>query len=251
MLIDLSGKKAVIAGASRGLGFSVARRLAQAGAAVSICARNAERLATAHGELKTLGATVHSATCDLADAQSIERYVEEADRALGGIDILVNNATGQASGNTETDWLKCMSVDIMGTVRATRAAQPMLAASGTGCVVNIASRTALRPSPRTQPYGAAKAALMQLTGSQAADLARQGIRVNCVAPGSFQFPGGWWDKCRERKPELYQATLESFPFGRFGTAEDVSGVILFLASPLAGWVSGQTILVDGGQMLGA
>lgn len=250
MIIDLTGQRAVIAGASKGLGYAVAMKLAAAGCAVSICARQADRLREAHAGLAATGVLVHSAVCDLADAASIDAYIAAAGEELGGIDILVNNATGQASGNSEDDWASTLAVDLMGTVRATGAARAMLEASASGCVVNISSRTAMGPSPATQAYGAVKAALVQLTTSQAAEMARSGVRVNCVAPGSFEYPGGWWDRCRTSNPDLHARTLASFPFGRFGHQDDVADAILFLVSPLARWITGQTILVDGGQTLG-
>ncbi|MDI6028928.1 SDR family NAD(P)-dependent oxidoreductase [Corticibacterium sp. UT-5YL-CI-8] len=250
MNIYLKGRRAVVAGASRGLGFATAMAFAKAGAAVSICARDEANLNAAHEALAAVGGHVHSARCDLGEAASIDGYIAAAAEDLGGIDVLVNNATGQASGNTDQDWSKCFAIDLMGTVRATRTAKPFLVASGQGRVINVSSRTSFAPSPQTQPYGAAKAALIQLTTSQAAEMARHGVRVNCIAPGSSEFPGGWWEKCRTRKPALYESTLASFPFGRFGNQEDIAGVMLFLASDLGTWVTGQTILVDGGQTLG-
>jgi 3-oxoacyl-[acyl-carrier protein] reductase len=251
MQLDLAGRRTIIAGGSRGVGFATATAFAKAGASVSICARNAEGLEQARLSLARTGTSIHAMRCDLSDPASIDAYVAAAADALGGIDILVNNCTGQASGNTEEDWARTIAVDLMGTVRATNAARPHLEKSGHACIVNVSSRTAFGPSPRTQPYGAIKAALMQLTASQASDMARSGVRVNCVAPGSTEVPGGWWEKCRTRDPDLYNSTLASFPFGRFGRAEDAAGVILFLASPAGSWITGQTILVDGGQMLGA
>ncbi|MCB1462952.1 MAG: SDR family oxidoreductase [Nitratireductor sp.] len=250
MKLDLGGRRAIVAGGSRGIGFATALAFAQAGVSVSICARNAEGLENARLSLARTGATIHAMPCDMSDPAAIETYVSSAAEALGGIDILVNNCTGQSSGNTEEDWAKVIAVDLMGTVRATAAARIHLEKSGDGRVINISSRTALGPSPHTQPYGAIKAGLMQLTTSQAAELARGGIRVNCVAPGSTDIPGGWWEKCKARNPDLYSRTLESFPFGRFGLPEDIAGVILFLASPPGSWITGQTILVDGGQTLG-
>ena len=96
-----------------------------------------------------------------------------------------------------------------------------------------------------------KAAIIHYTGSQAALLARKGVRVNCVAPGSIEFPGGLWEQRKTSAPELYNNILKSIPFGRMGAPQDVANVVLFLASPLAGWITGQTVCVDGGQLLGA
>jgi 3-oxoacyl-[acyl-carrier protein] reductase len=103
---------------------------------------------------------------------------------------------------------------------------------------------------RTPPYGAVKAALIQYTLTQAAALAAKGVRVNCVAPGSIEFPGGVWDQTRQHNPALYKGILASIPSGRMGTAEEVANVVMFLCSDAARWVTGQTIAVDGGQLLG-
>ncbi len=136
----------------------------------------------------------------------------------------------------------------MATVRATHAALPHLEASR-GCIVNVSSISGFRPSTRTPAYAAVKALLINYTASQAAMYAPQGIRVNAVAPGSIEFPGGSWEARRSSDPKLYGAILASIPFGRLGTPEEVAEVVLFLASPHARWVTGQTVVVDGGQML--
>src|SRR5438067_12868264 len=250
MNIDLTGKRAVICGGSRGIGRAVALACAEAGAAVSICARGAETLAKTRDAIAAYGHKAHAATCDLADKDQIARYIAEAAEALGGIDILVNNASGFGSTDDEEGWEKSIGVDLQATVRATRAATPFLEASQAGAVVNISSTSAFHPSVRTTPYGVAKAAVVQYTKNRAAALARKRIRVNCVAPGSIEFPGGSWEKRKTDNPPLYNAILRGIPFGRLGHPEEVARVVLFVVSPLANWVTGQAIMVDGGQTLG-
>ncbi len=125
----------------------------------------------------------------------------------------------------------------------------MLAAAEGSSIIHIASISGLRPSTRTPAYAAVKAAMIHYTTSQAALLARQGIRVNCIAPGSIEFPGGTWEKRRLGNDPLYARILQSIPFGRLGTPEEIAEVALFLASTHARWVTGQTIAVDGGQLL--
>ncbi|MGH7031397.1 MAG: SDR family NAD(P)-dependent oxidoreductase, partial [Stellaceae bacterium] len=190
-----------------------------------------------------------AASCDLADAAAVGRYIEEAAEALGGIDILVNNASGFGTSDDEAGWATSISVDLLATVRATRAALPFLEKSAAGAIVNISSISGFRASARTPPYGAVKAAVLEYTQTSAAQLARMGIRVNCVAPGSIEFPGGTWERAKNSNANLYGAILRSIPFGRLGRPEEVARVVLFFSSPLAGWVTGQNIAVDGGQML--
>ena len=249
MNIDLAGKRAIVAGGSRGIGRAIALGLAEAGAGVSICARGAERLATTREEIARHGGTTHAAVCDLADEAAVPRYIEEAAAALGGIDILVNNASGFGASDDENGWAVSVSVDLMATVRAIRTALPHLEKSGSGAILNISSISGLRATPRTPPYAAIKAAVVNYTLTEAAALARKGIRVNCIAPGSIEFPGGTWERARLNNPDLYGRILRSIPFGRLGKPEEVAQVALFLCSPLAGWVTGQTIAVDGGQVL--
>jgi len=249
MNIDLAGKRAIVAGGSRGIGRAIALAFAEAGAGVSICARGAERLAATREEIARHGGTAHAAVCDLADAAAVPRYIEEAAGALGGIDILVNNASGFGASDDEAGWAVSVSVDLMATVRAIRTALPHLEKSGSGVILNISSISGLRATPRTPPYAAIKAAVVNYTLTEAAALARKGVRVNCIAPGSIEFPGGTWERARLNNPDLYGRILRSIPFGRLGKPEEVAQVALFLCSPLAGWVTGQTIAVDGGQVL--
>jgi 3-oxoacyl-[acyl-carrier protein] reductase len=251
MKFDFNGKRVVVAGGSRGIGRSIALGFAEAGASVSICARGAEALATARSEIARFGGTAHAASCDLADGPAVTRYVADAAAALGGIDILINNASGFGVSDDEAGWEASITVDLLATVRASRVALPFIERAGGGSIVHISSISGLRPSVRTPPYGAVKAALIHYTTTQAAVLARKNIRVNCVAPGSIEFPGGTWEQRKTEDPALYDRILGSIPFGRLGRPEEVARVALFLASPLAGWVTGQTIVADGGQMLGS
>jgi 3-oxoacyl-[acyl-carrier protein] reductase len=248
MQLELNNRNAIIAGGSRGIGRSIALAFARAGANVSICARGEAALRATETELRACGHKVHAATCDLADGPAVTAYVEAAARALGGIDCLVNNASGFGLRDDEAGWAASINVDLLAPVRASRAALPYLEKSR-GSIIHISSISGLTHSARTPPYGAVKAALIQLTLSQASALAQKQIRVNCIAPGSIEFPGGSWEQRKTSDPQLYNAILRSIRFGRLGTPEEIANVALFLASSAASWVTGQTIAVDGGQML--
>lgn len=247
--------RVLVAGASRGIGKAIAEQFAAAGAAVSLCARGAAPLAAAHADVARHGHRVHSQVCDLADAAAISAWVQGAATELGGIDVLVNNASGLGIGDDEAAWAAGFAVDQMSMVRCSQAALPWLlqsAGAGRGpSILHLSSISADRPSTRAPAYAASKAAMNSYTASQAAMLARQGVRVNAIAPGSVEFPGGLWAQRRETEPQLYQRVLASIPFGRLGTVDEIAEVALFLASPAARWITGQVLRVDGGQLLGA
>ena len=246
---DFSGCRVVIAGGSRGIGRSMALAFAEAGAAVSICARGEAALKEASDALAAFGGTVHTQVCDLADAVAIDTWISAAATSLGGIDILVNNASGYGFGEDDASWLAGFNVDLMAAVRASRAALPYLKASSQACILHTSSIAAFAPRPKGGSYAAVKAALSQYTTSQALALAEHRIRVNAIAPGSISFPDGLWEQRRAEQPDVYAATLARIPFGRFGKPEEIAHAALFLASPWASWITGHTLVVDGGQLL--
>ena len=196
MKIDIAGKRAVVAGGSRGIGRSIALAFAEAGAGVSICARGADTLAATRDEIARHGGTVHAAVCDLSDAAAIPRYIVEAADALGGIDILVNNASGFGTSDDEAGWAVSISVDLLAPVRATRAALPYLEKSEAASVLNISSISGFRASPRTPPYGAVKAAIL-------------GVHSN---------PGGG-ARAQEHPGQLYRSRLDRIPGRHLGPGE--------------------------------
>ncbi len=249
MELGLKGLRVVVAGGSRGIGKAIALGFAAEGCAVSICARNPESLEAARAEIAALGGIVHAASCDLGDNAAIQSYIPAAALALGGgIDILINNASGFGPSDDEASWETSLSVDLLATVRATREALPFLEKSSAPAIINIASGSGINPAVRNPAYGASKAAVIHFTRTKAVEFAKRNrIRVNCIAPGSVEFPGGSWEKRKSDNPTLYNNTLNNIPFGRMAQPEEIARVVVFIASPAANWMTAQVMQVNGAQ----
>ncbi|HVO01051.1 MAG TPA: SDR family oxidoreductase [Candidatus Cybelea sp.] len=249
MEIAFKGKRVVVCGGSRGIGRSIALAFAAAGADVAICARGAEGVGAAEAELRRHGTKTFGMACDLGVEAQVTGFVHEAAAALGGIDVLVNNASGVGLKDDESGWQAGIDIDLLATARATRTAIPQLEKSHGSSIINITSISGLMAVPRSLPYAAVKAALINYTMGQGLALAPKRIRVNAIAPGSIEFPGGIWANRKTAEPALYQKVLDGIPWNRYGTPEEIANVALFLASDRAAWITGQTIVVDGGQSL--
>ncbi len=249
MDLGLKGKSVVITGASRGIGYAMAEAFAKEGAKISICGRSEESLKNAQLRLSETLSEVHAFQCDVGNPDEVERYINDSAAALGGIDVLVNNPSGFGELDDEEGWQKSIDVDLLGLVRSTRHALPHLEANGGGNIIHISSISGLMASPESPPYGAIKAAVVHYTLSQASAFAAKNIRVNAVAPGSIYFKDGVWDEVKRDDPDLFNAVEADIPFGRMGKPEEIATATVFLASDAAGWITGQTLAVDGGQML--
>ena len=253
MDLGLRGRRALITGGSRGIGFAVAEALAAEGAAVGLVARDAAGLAAAAERLGPRGVPVATAVADVTDTPQLKRAVDDIATALGGLDHLVANAGGTVGrGNLtsagDDDFTATFALNAGHAAELIRAGLTHLRAAGGGSVVIISSITGMRPAPRTA-YAAAKAAEIHLAATAAQELAPAGIRVNAVSPGSIMFPGGGWDTFRREHPEEFAVFLASqFPFGRLGRPEEVADVVTFLLSARASWITGANVAVDGGQI---
>jgi 3-oxoacyl-[acyl-carrier protein] reductase len=250
MDLGLRGKAAIVTGASKGIGKAIALALAEEGADVAVCARDATALDSVATELKSKGVEVHTAVADAGDVEQLNAFLDGAHDAFERIDVLVNNAPGWGITDDERGWQDALNVDVMGAVRAIWKVTPWMEQSGAGAIVNIASIAGLEGGWPVSGYVAAKAAMIGYSRNLATALAPRGIRVNVVAPGSIEFPAGVWDTVRQRNPDWYDSILAAIPFGRLGTPEEVANAVVFLASEKASWITGTCLVVDGGQHKG-
>jgi 3-oxoacyl-[acyl-carrier protein] reductase len=253
MDLGLRGRRVLITGGSRGIGFAVAEALAAEGAAVGLVARDAAGLTEAAARLEPRGVPVATAVADVSDTPQLKQAVADIAAALGGLDRLVANAGGTVGrGNLtsagDDDFTATFALNAGHAAELIRAGLPHLKAAGGGAVVIISSVTGMRPAPRTA-YAAAKAAEIHLAATAAQELAPAGVRVNCVSPGSIMFPGGGWDTFQRENPEDFAAFVDTqFPHRRLGTRTEVADVVTFLLSDRASWVTGANVAVDGAQL---
>jgi 2-deoxy-D-gluconate 3-dehydrogenase len=240
---ELRGKAALVTGGNGGIGLAMARALAHAGAALAIAGRDADKNAAAAGELGALALSV-----DLKDSEACRAMVQEAARRLGRLDILVNNAGTNIRKPPQDysveEWRLVLDTNLTSAFVASQTAYPHMTRAGGGKIVNIGSMMSLFGASFAAPYGASKGGIVQLTKSLAAAWAKDNIQVNAVLPG-------WIDtaltrRAREEVSGLHERVLARTPAGRWGRAEDLAGVAVFLASPASDFITGTAIPVDGG-----
>ena len=251
--MEISGKTAIITGGSRGIGLAIARAFVDAGASVALAARGQVELEEAASAIAATGGRAVAIPTDVTDEAQVQGLVERTVRELGTVDIMVNNA-GAAPFiapfvETRPDGFdKYFGVNFTSAVLCTRAVAPILLAKREGCVLNVASISGLIATPGESYYGSAKAALIQFTRTIAHEWASANIRVNAIAPGWVDTP---MNESIRSNPESNQAILGLIPLGRWGESEDIASAALYLCSPAASFVTGTTLVVDGGQTMGA
>lgn len=251
MDFGLKGKVAIVTGASRGIGRSIAMGLANEGCNLTICSRGEEALQEAAQAMRDKGVEVVAVTADVIQEDGVKQIVDQAMASFQHIDVLVNNVGGSNwksfVEHTDEDWQNIIDLNLFAAIRMCRRVVPIMEQQGSGSIIMISSIWG-RELGGPSSYNATKAAEIGLAKNLAKELAPKGIRVNTVAPGSILFPGGGWDQRQKADPKGMAAFVEqNMPIGRFGRPEEVANVVVFLSSERASLVSGACINVDGCQ----
>ncbi|RCW51452.1 MULTISPECIES: 3-oxoacyl-[acyl-carrier-protein] reductase [unclassified Halanaerobium] len=248
-MIDISEKKALVTGSSRGIGAEIVKKLAEAGAEVVInYANSKDKADNVKNIIKKNGGRAHVIQADVSNFDEAKVLVEESYKLMNGLDILINNA-GITTDKLllrmkEEDWDKVVDINLKGVFNCTKHAVRYLLKSDSGRIINISSVVALMGNAGQANYCAAKAGIIGFTRSNARELAGKGVRVNAVAPGYIMT-----EMTEDLKDDIKDMMLNNIPVGRFGKAEEVANVVLFLASSMADYINGQVINVDGGMLM--
>lgn len=249
---DLTGKVALITGASRGIGQAIAEAYATAGASVVLSSRNQESLDEVAAKIKDAGGKALAVAAHTGEETAVQTLVAQATDAFGGIDIVVNNAAtnphfGPFLTAEESQWDKILDVNVKGYFRVAKACVPSMKAQGGGKIINIASIAGLAPQPGMGVYCVSKAAVLMLTQVLAVELADDNIQVNAIAPGFIKtkFSAAIWSN-----PQINEMVMKQIPQGRMAAPEELTGMALYLASGASSFTTGATMLIDGGQFIG-
>jgi NAD(P)-dependent dehydrogenase (short-subunit alcohol dehydrogenase family) len=257
MDLGLKGKVALVTGGSKGLGFAIAEEFAKEGADLSICARSKPELEKAAKALREYGAGVHAVSADVSKASDTSVVISGGMEKLGRIDILINNAgdgwLSHMLDTTDEEWRYCLEVNLMSAVRFTREVAPHMRKQGHGRIINISTLGAKTPIAMMNDYSTAKAAMLAFSKSASFELAPHNILVNCVCPAFISSP--LWDKLADsavpaygkNREEVFQNLANQFiALKRFGQAKEVAGLVAFLASDRASFITGSIYDIDGG-----
>lgn len=250
-VFSVDGKVTIVTGGGTGIGIAIAREFAVRGAPVMIASRSAEHLEPVRDSIRKEGGTCEMLVTDVRDGAKCDELIAETVKRFGRLDVMINNHGGSIlapSLNLSANaWRAVVSINLDGTFLCSKAsARQFIAQKSGGCIINLSSTSGVHGSTTMLPYAASKAAVIKLTESHAGEWGRQGIRVNCIAPGPVETEGAapriWPNE------EVKSMMLRSRALGRFGRVEDIAYPCIFLASEAASWITGATLIVDGGNL---
>lgn len=246
MDLGLQGKRAIIIGGARGIGYNTAQILAREGCDIALTARSEDSVKDAVAELGKYGTRIIGRPVDVRNPDDYREWMEWAIEELGGVDILIPFTSAGGGMGSEKYWHKAFEVDLLGPVRAVEVAIPHMEEQGGGSIVLIGTTSAMEAMGGPQAYNALKASLITWGKQLALFHGGKGVRVNIVSPGPIEFEGGNWEMIKGTMEKFYNAQVRQHPAGRLGTPEEVARCIVFLASPAAEWCNGSNLIVDGG-----
>ncbi len=246
MDLGLRGKKAIVTGATKGIGRGVVEMLIAEGADVGFCARTADEVDEAVRALQRPDNQVIGEAVNVRDADAYKAWLERTVTALGGCDVFVPGVSAGGGMDSEKNWVRNFEVDLLHTVRGCETLMPHLEKSGSGSIVIIGSTNAVETFAAPMAYNAIKASLITYSKQLSQFVGKKGVRVNAVSPGPIYFEGGAWEMIKGTQPKFYEWALKQIPCGRMGSVEEIARVIVFVASPAASLITGANVIADNG-----
>ncbi len=246
MDLGLRGKKAIVTGATKGIGRAIVELLASEGADVGLCARTADEVEATVQALRQRGVNVVGEAVNVRDGEAYKAWLERCAQALGGCDIFIPNVSAGGGFDSEKNWVKNFEIDVLHTVRGCETLMPHLEKSGSGSIVIISSTNALETFGVPQAFNAMKAALITYAKQLSQHVGKRGVRVNSISPGPIYFEGGAWELIKGTMAKLFEYALRQIPSGRMGTPEEVARIVAFVASPAGSLITGSNIVADNG-----
>ena len=242
----LRGKKAIVTGATKGIGRAIVELLASEGADIGFCARSEEEVEETTRSLQSQGVNVVGGSVNVRDGDAYKAWLTQTAEALGGCDVFVPNVSAGGGMDSEKNWTRNFEIDVMHTVRGCETLMDALKASGQGSIVIISSTNAIETFAAPMAYNAMKASLITYAKQLSQYVGKQNVRVNSVSPGPIYFEGGAWEMIKGTNQKFYDSTLRAIPCGRFGTPDEVARVVAFLASPVSSLITGANVVADNG-----
>lgn len=246
MDLGLKGRKAILIGANASVGRHTAEILAQEGCDIALCGRTQDKVDRVVDTVRGMGVNAFGKAVDATDAQALPAFIDEAAQALGGCDIFISFVSANPGVDSDEGWQTVLSADILPLSRGVRAALPHLQKSDAGSIVTISSTGAVEEFMGPQPYNALKAAVINYSHALAQKHAPEGIRVNCMVPGPIYTEDGPWAYIKANMTDFHDGILSQIPMGRMCSGEEIGKAIAFVASPACRFMTGASVVVDGG-----